>query len=133
MPTDAERIEALKSISLFEGFSDASLQRVIDVAGELDAGPGQVLVHPRAEGSGMFVVEEGTVVVERSGKMIELGPGEFFGELALLTSTTRTARVRAKTPARLLAISRSEFRQLLESEPRMAICMLEVLAKRLAE
>jgi CRP-like cAMP-binding protein len=133
MPTDAERIEALRSIPLFEGFSEASLQRVVDVAGELDAAAGQVLVQPRVEGSGMFVVEEGTVVVERSGKTIDLGPGQFFGELALLTSTTRTARVRAKTPARLLAISRSDFRQLLESEPKMAICMLEVLAKRFAE
>jgi CRP-like cAMP-binding protein len=108
------------------------LQRILEVAGELEAAPGQVLVQPRTEGSGMYVVEEGSVVVERSGKVIELGPGEFFGELALLTSSTRTARVRAKTPTRLLAISRDEFRRLIESEPRMAICMLETLAKRLA-
>ena len=132
MPTESESIGALESIPLFAGFSRASLERVLEVAGELEAGAGQVLIQPRTEGSGMYVVEEGTVVVERGGKTIELGPGQFFGELALLTSTTRTARVRAKTPCRLLAINRSDFQQLLESEPKMAISMLEVLAKRLA-
>lgn len=80
----------------------------------------------------MFVVEEGTVVVERDGKHIELGAGQFFGELALLTDTKRTARVRAKTDSRLLAIGRDEFKVLLESEPGLALNMLEVLAQRLA-
>lgn len=133
MPPVSERISALKSIPLFQDLSQAWLRRILEVAGELEAAAGQVLVQPRAEGSGMYVVEEGTVVVERGGKSIELGPGQFFGELALLTSTARTARVRAKTDARLLAISRSEFRNLLESKPKIATAMLEVLAKRLAD
>ncbi|MEX2553064.1 MAG: cyclic nucleotide-binding domain-containing protein [Actinomycetota bacterium] len=132
-PTIDQRLQTLKSIPLFEGFSKASLRTILDMSGELEAAPGQVLVQPKMEGSGLFVIEEGTVVVERSGKNIELGPGQFFGELALLTATTRTARVRAKTPARLIAIGRSEFRTLLDSEPKMAIAMLEVLAKRLAD
>jgi CRP-like cAMP-binding protein len=132
-PTIDQRLQTLKSIPLFEGFSRASLRTILDMSGELEAAPGQVLVQPKMEGSGLFVIEEGTVVVERSGKNIELGPGQFFGELALLTATTRTARVRAKTPARLIAIGRSEFRKLLDSEPKMAIAMLEVLAKRLAD
>jgi CRP-like cAMP-binding protein len=132
MPTDAERAAALRSIPLFAELEEASRQRIVEIAGELEAAAGQVLVQPRTEGSGMFVVEEGTVVVEREGKHIELGVGEFFGELALLTDTKRTARVRAKTSARLLAIPRDEFRALIESEPRMALGMLEVLAKRLA-
>lgn len=61
-----------------------------------------------------------------------LGPGQFFGELALLTDTKRTVRVQAKTDARLLAIRRDEFNTLIQSEPKMALAMLEVLAKRLA-
>ena len=98
----------------------------------MEASAGQVLVEARTAGSGMFVVEEGSVVVEREGRTIELGAGQFFGELALLTDTQRTARVRAKTYARLLAIGRDQFRELLESEPKIALAMLEVLAKRLA-
>ena len=133
MPTDAERVAALQTIPLFARLPEASRQRIVEIAGELEAAAGQVLVQPRTEGSGMFVVEEGTVVVERDGRHIELGAGQFFGELALLTDTKRTARVRAKTDARLLAIRRDEFRTLLESEPAIALGMLEVLARRLAD
>jgi len=133
MPPDAERAAALQSIPLFAGLSDAARLRIVEIAGELEASAGQLLVQPRTEGSGMFVVEEGTVVVERDGRLIELGVGQFFGELALLTDTQRTARVRAKTDARLLAIGRPEFRALLESEPKIALGMLEVLAQRLAQ
>lgn len=132
MPTDSERASSLQAIPLFAGLSEATRIRIVEIAGELEASAGQVLIQPRAEGSGMFVVEEGTVVVERDGKQIELGAGQFFGELALLTDTKRTARVRAKTDSRLLAIGRDEFRALLESEPGLALSMLEVLAQRLA-
>ena len=132
MPTDAERAAALLSIPLFAGLSEESRIRIAEMSGELEAHAGHVLIEAGAEGSGMYVVEEGTVVVEREGRTIELGPGQFFGELALLTDTQRTARVRAKTGARLLAIGRTQFRQLLESEPKMALSMLEVLARRLA-
>ncbi|HVL51061.1 MAG TPA: cyclic nucleotide-binding domain-containing protein [Actinomycetota bacterium] len=132
MPTDAERAEALQSIPLFAGLPQAARQRIVEIAGELEASAGQVLVQPKTAGSGMYVVEEGTVAVERDGRTIELGAGQFFGELALLTDTLRTARVRAKTDARLLAIGRDEFKGLVESEPGIALVMLEVLAKRLA-
>lgn len=132
-PTIPERIAALKEIPLFEGLSQRSLQRIVRMSNEVDIPAGQVLVQPRAEGSGMFIIEEGTVEVDKLGRKLELGPGQFFGELALLTSTTRTARVRAKTPVRCLAINRSDFQKLLSSEPKIAISMLEVLAQRLAE
>lgn len=133
MPTDAERAEALRNIPLFAGLGPAAREGIVRIAGELQASAGQVLVQPKTAGSGLFVVEEGTVVVERDGREIELGPGQFFGELALLTDTPRTARVRARTDALLLAISREEFGKLLEAEPRIALGMLAVLARRLAD
>jgi CRP-like cAMP-binding protein len=64
--------------------------------------------------------------------MIQVGPGEFVGELALLVpEATRSARVRAKTDVRCLAIFAGDFGQLLEDEPRIAVAMLPVLAERL--
>lgn len=132
MSSDSDMVAALATIPLFAGLSEETRRRIAEMAGELEAAAGQVLVEAGAEGSGMYVVEEGTVVVEREGRTIELGAGQFFGELALLTDTQRTARVRAKTDARLLAIGRNQFRQLLESEPKIALGMLEVLARRLA-
>ncbi len=132
-PTMAQRVAALKQIPLFEGLSQRSLQRIVRMSNEVDIPAGQVLVTPRAEGSGMFVIEEGIVEVDKLGRKLELGPGQFFGELALLTSTTRTARVRAKTAVRCLAINRTDFQKLLSTEPKIAISMLEVMAQRLAE
>ena len=82
----------------------------------------------------MFVVMDGVVVVEAGKRTFELGPGEFFGELALLVpESSRVARVRAKTPVRCLAINRLDFEKLLEEEPRIARAMLPVIARRLWE
>ena len=72
------------------------------------------------------------MVVEARGRSIELGPGEFFGELSLLVpESRRVARVRAKTPIRCIAINRLDFEELLEDEPRLALAMLPVVARRL--
>ena len=86
-------------------------------------------------GAGMYVVEEGTVVVEaRGGIQIDLGPGEFVGELSLLVPDAhRIGRIRALTDVRCLAISREAFTELLEDEPELAVAMLPVLARRLAD
>lgn len=94
---------------------------------------GQVLTRPDDSGMGMFVIEQGTVTVELKERVIELGPGEFFGELALLIPEgVRVARVRAETDVRMLALARDDFARLLEQEPSIAVAMLPVLARRLS-
>ena len=134
MTTVAERVRQLAAVPLFAGLSRRSLEEVARVASDLEARPGQVLVEPRQTGSGMFVVVEGAVEVGARARTAELGPGEFFGELALLTrDSKRTARVRAKTTVRCLAISRTDFRRLLEAHPRLAVSLLEGLAERLEQ
>ena len=127
------RLDRLRSVSLFTELSDDGLRRILDCANEFDAPAGQVLAEVRMPGAGLFVIEEGTAVVDVPGRPIELGPGESFGELSLLSDHERAARVRAKTPLRCLAISRHDFDGILENEPRLAIAMLRALAKRLVE
>lgn len=112
--------------------SDETLGRILDSASEVDLTPGHVLIQPGMAGSGLFVIEEGTVIVELPNRQAELGPGEFVGDLALLTEHPHTGRVRAKTPVKALAINRDDFASLLAAEPKMALSMLEVLAQRLA-
>ena len=129
----ADRLETFRGIPLFAGLPDSTLSAIIDVATEFDAPANQVLVQPGLEGSGMFVLEEGSVLVESHGQKIRLGPGEFFGEMALLTEGERTARVRTETDVRCLAIARTDFERLIEADPRIAVPMLRVLARRLAE
>jgi CRP/FNR family cyclic AMP-dependent transcriptional regulator len=127
----SERLDTFRAIPLFAGLSDTALRRIIKVASEFDAPAGQVLIQPGTAGSGMFVLEEGSVTVEQGSKKIKLGPGEFFGELSLLTDAVRNARVRAATDVRCVAIPRADFGKLLKEEPKIAVSMLGVLAARL--
>jgi CRP-like cAMP-binding protein len=127
-----ERIERLRRIPLFAELGEEALQRVAAVSSELQVPAGQVLARADDPGAGMFVVEEGTVVVEARRRTIELGPGEFVGELSLLVpESTRVARVRAKTPVRCLLLSRVDFEELLDDMPSLARAMLPVIAERL--
>ena len=129
----AERLDRLRAVSLFAEVGDDGLRRILDCANEFEAPAGQVLAEVRMPGSGLFVIEEGTAVVDVPGHPLELGSGESFGELSLLTDAPRAARVRAKTPIKCLAISRHDFQDILDSEPRLAIAMLRALAHRLAD
>ena len=127
-------IEKVRGIPMFAELDDDGLARVAELFSEVEAPAGQVIVEHGHAGSGMFLLEEGTVSVELPAGTIELGPGEFFGELAILADDVpRTARVRAISPIRCLVIGRPDFRRLLEEEPRIAVAMLPVLARRLAD
>jgi CRP-like cAMP-binding protein len=126
--------DRLRDIPLFSELTDGSLESLASIATEIEVPAGQVLIRAYDAGLGMFVVEEGQVVVEARDHEIELGPGEFFGELALLVPEgIRVARVRAETDVRCLAIRRDDFVELLEAEPSIAVAMLPVLARRLAD
>jgi CRP-like cAMP-binding protein len=130
----AARAERLRQLPLFAELSHESLLQLASIATEVDVPAGQMLIRPFDSGHGMFVIEEGKVVVEmREGREVELGEGEFFGELALLVpEAVRVARVRAESDVRCVAIDREGFARLLEQEPRIALAMLPVLARRLA-
>jgi CRP-like cAMP-binding protein len=128
------RIEALRRVPLFSDLGDGDLKCVADAVNEVEAPAGQLLVQPGTAGSGMFFIAEGTAVVETKRDEIELGPGQFFGELALMSEdATRTARVQAKTYLRCLALDRASFRTLVAEHPEVAASLLEVALGRLAE
>lgn len=134
--TDAsfrESLGNLRKVPLFADLSEDALARIAESSTQFEASTGHVLVQPKKAGSGLFVIEEGSVTVELPGRKLELGPGEFFGELALLRKDeSHIARVCAASPCRLLAIRRDDFDGLLEAEPHLAVSMLKVLAERLA-
>ena len=127
-------IEELQSLPLLAGMSQAGLERVSACAADLEADDGQVLALQDDPGSGMYIIREGTVAVELRSGTLELGPGDFFGELALLIEDgARVARVRATSPVRCVSIPRDDFLALVESEPSFALALLRELARRLAE
>ena len=127
-------MERLRNIPLFSQLSDDLLRRVLEHASEFEPAKGHVLVERTQPGTGLFVIEEGTVTVELLDGTRELGPGEFFGDLALLLDDERhKARVCAGSDLRCLAIRRDDFDMLLEKEPSIAVTMLKTLAGRLAD
>jgi len=128
----SRRADDLREMPLLAGLDLLALEKLAAGTSELEAPAGQPLTHPGAPGTGMFFVVEGTVEVEAPEGVRELGPGEFFGELALLTDEgKRTARVRAKTPVRCIAVERAAFETLLEDHPEVAANLLETGLGRL--
>lgn len=125
--------DELRAIPLFAGVTDAGLERIATRAGEMTSETGQVLALQGDPGSGMYVILEGTVAVELRGGAVELGTGDFFGELTLLApGGTRVARVRASSAVRSLGIPRDDALALIESEPTVALAMLKEIARRFA-
>jgi|SRR5512132_4503922 CRP-like cAMP-binding protein len=128
------QVEALRRVPLFAELDDDELAWIAEAANEVEIPARQVLVQPGAAGTGMFFICEGTAVVETKRDHVELGPGQFFGELALISEDAkRTARVRAKTPLRCLALDRASFRTLVTEHPEVAASLLEIALGRLAE
>ena len=129
-----ETTELVAKLPMCAELTDEQIRWIADLATEFDVPAGFVLIEHGQPGSGMFIVTDGTISIELPRGAIERGPGEFVGELALLADGfTRVARVRAKTTVKGLAISRMAFFELLQREPRVAVGMLPVLARRLAE
>ena len=113
--------DRLRALTIFEGVDDAQLERLVAATSEFEAPAGQALIERGKPGSGMFVLEQGQAVVEAPEGKRHIGPGDIFGERALLgDDIERTARVRAETDVRCLAISRPEIERLLADDPRFA-------------
>jgi CRP-like cAMP-binding protein len=128
------RVEALRRVPLFSELGDDDLECIAEATKEVEMPAEQVLVQPGMKGTGMFFIAEGTAVVETKRDHVELGPGQFFGELALMSEdATRTARVRARTDLRCLTLDRAGFRKLVSEHPEVAASLLEVALGRLAE
>jgi CRP-like cAMP-binding protein len=113
--------DRLGNLPLFADLDDAQLDRLAAATSEFDAPAGQALIERGRPGSGIFVLEEGNAIVEAPEGTRQIGPGDVFGERALLgEDIARTARVRAETDVRCLAIARPELERLLAEDPRVA-------------
>jgi CRP-like cAMP-binding protein len=102
--------------------SPDDLQLLGTVGAEANVAAGQVLIEHGQHGSGLYVILEGTVIVEAPEGTRELGPGAFVGERGLLSADgLRTARVRATSDIRVLAVDRIEFERLCADDPAFAL------------
>ena len=127
------KIDLLRAVPLFEGCSQKELGQISSLADELAQPAGTTLITEGTKGREFFVLVDGTVDVRRKGRMLcSLDSGDFFGEIALLTETPRTATVVAASPVRLLVVTGQSFRRLLSDTPAIQGKVLAALAKRVA-
>jgi CRP/FNR family cyclic AMP-dependent transcriptional regulator len=127
-----ELVERLRSIPLFSGCSARELASIASYTREASYQPGREIVTEGDMGVGLHVILEGETKVMIDGQLKQrLGPGAFFGEIALLDRGPRTATVVAETPVRTATLSSWNFRGALKAHPSIAVKMLEELARRI--
>ena len=127
------KIELISKVPLFAGLSKKQLGEIAGIADEIDLPEGKVLIKEGDTGREFFVLVEGTADVERGGrKVAKLGPGDFFGEIALIAKTPRNATITTTSPVRALVITDRAFRTLLDRSPQIQIGVLLALAERIA-
>lgn len=126
--------EKLRGVTFFDGFSDDELQRVAELADDVEAETGAVLVDQGRVGQECYVILDGQAGVYASGEHIAtVGPGMMVGEMALVEHRPRNATVVAETPMHLLAFDTRHFKQLLSEMPKANDRVMELLAARLQE
>jgi CRP-like cAMP-binding protein len=126
--------DRLCTVPMFADLDRDHLRAVAKLVLEFEAPAGHVLVQPGLVGAGLFLIEEGTARLSVHDEEIEVGPGEMIGELALLDDrAVHTARVRTTSPVKGYCIPRDDFLKLLHDEPRIALPILKVISKRLAD
>jgi CRP/FNR family cyclic AMP-dependent transcriptional regulator len=127
-----KKVELLSSVPLFSGCSKKELRLIASIADEIDLRQGKVLTQQGGVGREFFVLLDGTVEVVRDGKALRtLGPGDFFGELALVSNIPRTATVTATTPIRTLVVVDRDFRRLLKDDDGIAVKVMATMAERM--
>ena len=129
-----DAIERFRSVPIFSACSNAELAEVDRVADEVHVEAGRTIMTQGDLGQELAVVIEGQVEVVKDGTPIAtLGPGSYFGEIALLDSLTRTASVIAVTDVVLEVIDRRGLNTLLDDVPSIARSLLAGVSQRLAE
>ena len=128
----AVSVAALKSVSLFEGLDERDLERLATEFKERTFAAGSPVVSEGASGAAFFVIADGEATVTVEGEeRARLGPGDHFGEIALLADGVRSATVTADTELRCYGLTPWEFRPFVEEHPQVAWKLLQALARRL--
>jgi CRP/FNR family cyclic AMP-dependent transcriptional regulator len=133
------REEILNKVPIFAGLDRKHLKRLSNLMVPRSFKAGDAIVHEKDQPAGFFVVASGKVEVVRGAAgdkpqvLATLGPGDFFGEMALFEGYPRSATVRAMEDTECLAMTRWDFRAELTSHAEIAVAVLETVVRRLRE
>jgi CRP-like cAMP-binding protein len=127
------KTQLISRVPLFAHCSKKELAAVAGIADEIDLREGTELTREGAPGREFLILVEGTADVLKKGRKINsLKSGDFFGEIALVHRTPRTATVKATSPVRALVVTDRNFRTLLERSSEIQLKVLQALAERVA-
>jgi CRP-like cAMP-binding protein len=125
--------ESLKNVPLFEGLDNRELEQIASAMRERRYQAGDNVTQEGAGGVGFFVIDEGEAEVTVGGETKRtLGPGDYFGEIALLTDSPRTATITASTDMLCYGMTAWDFRPLVESNSTIAWKLLTAMAEKMA-
>jgi CRP-like cAMP-binding protein len=127
------KVGLISRVPLFQHCSQPELARVAGIMTQLEEPEGKVLIREGEPGRDFFVLAEGTAEVRKGNRRVKaLGPGDFVGEIALLTDAPRTATVRTTSPVSVLRVTSKGFAELLETSPTIQRKIRKALADRVA-
>jgi CRP-like cAMP-binding protein len=129
----APEIEALRGVPFFADLTPEDLERLATIGGRKSYGAGEEIVRKDEQGVALFVILSGSATVSAGGKTHTLGPGEFFGEMALLEGAKRSATVTAAEPVEAMVLEATYFRPFLIKNPSVTVTILEGVTRRLRE
>lgn len=125
------RVDRLRSVPLFSGCSEKELEFIASRADEVDIPAGRLLCETGKSGGDFFIILDGRADVDAPQRKRTLGPGDFFGEIALIDNGPRTATVRAATAMRCLVLGHAQFRDVLHQNAEIALKVLRAVTERL--
>jgi CRP-like cAMP-binding protein len=127
-------LDLLAEVPLFAGCTRSELKEIATLGTPVEVAAGSELIKEGASGREFFIVVDGKAECSVGGSTAAiLGPGEFFGEIALIDGGPRTATVRASTPLRVIVMDSREFAGLIRASPSIGLRMLRKLAGRLRD
>jgi CRP-like cAMP-binding protein len=124
--------DVLKQVPLFAGLDDRELGQIAASMKERRFQAGDTMTEEGAGGAGFFIVEDGEADVSVDGQPRgQIGPGDYFGEIALLTGSDRTATITARSDMVCWGMTPWDFRPLVESNSTIAWKLLTAMAEKL--
>ncbi len=131
MLSPVERILHLRSLDLFEGLSTRQLSELARVVREVTVRDGEAIVTEGEYDDSMYFIVDGNVRIDKEGRRVaDLGPRDFFGEMAVFDGERRSATARAVGPVALLRLARNDLFEVMEDQPAIGIGICQTLVRR---
>ena len=139
--TIPDKILRVKRINIFEGLSVSELAAIASITEELDCGKDEIVIKEGDSGETMYLIINGAVSVlkgvEKEGtrevELARMGSGDYFGEMALLEDTVRSASIKTSEDSRFLVLHKQEFTEIVREYPQIALHICKALSGRIRE